>query len=440
MHRISHTIIRLGLIAGLALASVEIQAAPKSSQTVLLDRVLIVVDDSIITLNEVEARMKSARANLRRRNIAMPSDTVIRRQVMDAMILEQIQLGLAKRRGIQVSEPEVDQTLANIARQNRMSLQAFLAQTKKDGISADILRDDIRKQIIRRKLVENEIHRRIQVSESEVSSFLEEQNKRGVGAKYNLSHILIAVGDSASSNKRKQAAALAAEIRNKLLAGESFENLAITHSKGPNALKGGALGWREAGRLPDVFIQALDAISVGEVTAVIEGTNGYHILRLNNKTGGKAGAVVTQTRVRHILHKPSEIQSIEQAEKKLKRLRERILAGEKFDELARAHSDDPGSAAQGGNLGWMSPGQLVSEFEKAMAKLKPGEISQPVRTRFGVHLIQVVDRRSKDLGDERQRLTARQQIHDRKAEERQQQWMRELRDQAYVEVIPKDNH
>ena len=273
-----------------------------------------------------------------------------------------------------------------------------------------------------------------------MENFLSEQYKRGANVKYDLSHILIAVGDSASSAERKQAAILANEIRQKLLAGESFEKLAITHSKGPNALKGGALGWREAGRLPDSFIKALNSVSVGEVTAVLEGTNGYHILRLNNKSGGTTGAVVKQTQVRHILLKPSEIQTIDQATKKLKHLRERILAGEKFEVLARAHSEDPGSGSQGGSLGWMSPGQLVGEFEKAMARLKPGEISQPVRTRFGVHLIQVTDRRSKDVGGERQRLTARQQIHARKAEEKLQSWLRELRDQAYVEIIPQETN
>jgi peptidyl-prolyl cis-trans isomerase SurA len=440
LHQFSRTFLRLALAMGLALASVDTLAAAKPVRTQSLDRVLIVVDDSIITLNEVEARMRQARANLQRRNITMPPDAVIRRQVMDAMILEQIQLDLAKRRGIQATEPEVDRALANIARQNQMTLPAFLAKVKKDGISADALRDDVRKQLIRSKLVDNEINRQIHVSEGEVDNFLQEQNKRGADMKYDLSHIVVAVGESASSAERKRAAELAKQIREKLLAGESFEKLAITYSKGPNALKGGALGWREVGSLPDAFIKALESLTVGEITPVIESTNGYHILRLNNKSGGGADAVVTQTRVRHILLKPSEIQTIEQATSKLKRLRQRIVAGEKFEELARAYSEDNGSASQGGDLGWMSPGQLVGEFEQAMAHLKPGEVSQPVQTRFGVHLIQVVDRRSKDVGDEHQRLAARQQIHTRKADERLQQWLRELRDQAYVEVIPQETN
>lgn len=439
LHPFSRTFLHLALAMGLALASVDTPAASKPVRTQSLDRVLVVVDDSIITLNEVEARMRQARINLQRRNIAMPPDAVIRRQVMDAMILEQIQLDLAKRRGIQATEPEVDRALANIARQNQMTLPAFLAKVKKDGISADALRGDVRKQLIRSKLVDNEINRQIQVSEGEVDNFLQQQNKRGADRKYDLSHIVVAVGESASSAERKQAAELAKQIREKLLAGESFEKLAITYSKGPNALKGGALGWREVGSLPDVFIKALEPLAAGAITPVIESTNGYHILRLNDKSGGSADAVVTQARVRHILLKPSEIQTIEQATSKLKRLRQRIVAGEKFEELARAYSEDS-SASRGGDLGWMSPGQLVGEFERAMAQLKPGEVSQPVQTRFGVHLIQVVNRRSKDVGDERQRLAARQQIHARKAEERLQQWLRELRDQAYVEVIPQESN
>ena len=367
----------------------------------------------------------------------MPPDEVIRHQVIDGMILEQLQLDLAKKRGIEVSDSEIDAALQNVARQNGMSLSSFLAKVKKDGTSADRLRDDIRRQLTMQKLVDIEVNRQIQVSESEVDTFLGDENRRGKDVDYNLSHILIPVGESASSAERKKALQQATQVREKLLAGEPFEKLAVTYSKGPNALKGGALGWRESGRLPEVFVRALESIRPGEVTQVLESANGYHLLRLNAKRGGGASGIVTQTQVRHILLKPSANRDIAAATAELKRIRDRALAGEKFEDLARKYSEDS-SAKEGGNLGWMTPGQLVGEFEDAMNQLKPGEISQPVQTRFGVHLIQVVERRTKDIGDQQQRLNARQQIHQRKAEERMQQWLRELRDQAYVEIIPQE--
>jgi peptidyl-prolyl cis-trans isomerase SurA len=414
------------------------QGAPRAGGEELLDRVMIVVDNSVILQSEVEERVAAARTNLARRNIAMPPDTVIRRQVIDGMILEQLQLDLAKKRGVEVSETEIDGALQNIARQNGMSLPFFLQKVKKDGVSVDRLREDVRRQRQIQQLVELEVNRQIQVSESEVDTFLGDENRRGKDADYNLSHILIPVGESASSNERKQAADLAGQVREKLLAGEPFEKMAVTYSKGPNALKGGGLGWREAGRLPDVFIRALESIRPGEVTQVLESANGYHLLRLNAKRGGGSSGVVTQTRVRHILLKPAENRDITTATAELKRIRSRALSGEKFEDLAKKFSEDS-SAKEGGNLGWMIPGQLVNEFETAMNQLKPGEISQPVQTRFGVHLIQVVDRRSKDVGDQQQRLNARQQIHQRKAEERMQEWLRQLRDQAYVEIIPQES-
>jgi len=426
---------RAVLIAVVGALPLTAGAASSPSPVVPLDRIMVVVENSAIMQSEVEARMKLARKNLAQRNIALPPSEILERQVIEAMVMEQLQVDNAKRRGIQVSEAELNQAMAGIAQQNGMSASAFLAKLKKDGISQERFREDIRRQILIRQLVDREINREIQVSESEVDNFLAEQGQRGAAQDFNLSHILIAVGASASSEARKQAAALANEIRQKLLAGEPFEQMAIAYSKGPNALKGGGLGWREAGRLPDVFVQALETTRPGEITPVLESANGYHLLRLNGKRGGQASGMVTQSNVRHILLKPSEAQSLDSATSKLKRLRARALAGEKFDALARAHSEDVGSASQGGSLGWMNPGQLVPEFEKAMERLKPGEISQPVQTRFGVHLIQVQERRTRDLGDQRQRLTAKQQIHARKTEERTQQWQRELRDQAYVEII-----
>lgn len=421
------------LASCLLLAGQTVQAARQSP--VWLDRIAIVVNDDIITQSELEGRMQAARNNLRQQKIVLPPEAILKRQVTDALILEQLQLKYAKKIGIEITSAQIDTAINNVARKNKLSRSAFLARAKRDAIDIASLEYDFRRQLTIRELVNQVINRQIQVTEHEIDNFLTDRARQGLSQEFNLSHILISVAPGAPASTRRAAAKQANDVRKKIIAGTSFENLAIRHSKGPSALKGGALGWRKTGQLPDLFVNALKNKPKGTITAVLESPNGFHILRVNNSRGGASKTLIKQTRVRHILLKPTAIQSLKQARTTLVKLRRRIIAGEDFAVMAKKYSQDTGSAAQGGNLGWISPGQLVGEIEKAMNSLQPGKISQPVQSRFGVHLVQVIERRRQDVGKQRRRISVRQQIHARKAEEKLQEWLRELRSQAYVEVV-----
>lgn len=410
-----------------------VQAARQSPTW--LDQVSIIVNDDIIPRSELEQRMRTARDNLRQRKITLPPTAVLKRQVTDVLILEQLQLQYAKKLGVEIADTQVDSAIDNMARQNKLSRSRFLARAKRDKVDIGALRRDLRRQLIVRELVNRVVNRQIQVSEHEIDNFLADRARQGVSQEFNLSHILVSVPPGAPASARRAAARQANVIREKIVAGASFESLAITHSKGPNALKGGALGWRKAGQLPNLFVNALRKKSKGSITPVLESPNGFHILRVNDSRGDGLKTLVKQTLVRHILLKPTAIQSLEQARATMVKLRRRIVAGEDFAVLAKKYSNDTASAGQGGNLGWISPGQLVGEVERTMNALKPGAISQPIQSRFGIHLVQVVERRSQDVGNQRQRMAVRQQIHARKADEKLQTWLQELRSQAYVEVL-----
>jgi len=273
-----------------------------------------------------------------------------------------------------------------------------------------------------------------------VTEFIQsEERRRGVSStEYNLAHIVLMVPERASPEVIQQTRKRAEELRQKLLAGAEFSELAIGQSQGAEALQGGQLGWKKSGELPDLFLDALRTMEVGSISEVLRSPNGFHLLKLVDKRGDVKTDPIVQTHARHILLRPSEIQSPQEAQRKLAQMRERVLLGEDFATLARAHSEDPGSAASGGDLGWVSPGQMVPEFQKAMDALKIGEISQPVQSSFGWHLIQVLERRDRDVSQERLRAAARQQIHARKANERFEQWLRQLRDEAYVEIFLED--
>jgi peptidyl-prolyl cis-trans isomerase SurA len=404
-----------------------------------LDRILAVVNDDIITESEMNTRLAQTKRQLAAEKIKVPPDALLRKQLLERMVLERLQLQLAERAGIRVSEAEVDRALESIARSNKLSPAEFQKTLGREGIDPAAHRNLIRMQVTIRQLLEREIANRITVTESEVANFLENHEGRaGLNVEYNLSHIFIAIPEAASPEAIQTAKQRAEDVRRQLRQGGNFEQLAVAHSQGPDALHGGNLGWKKAGQLPELFLAILKELPTGAVSEAVRGPNGFHLLRLNDKRGDVRTAPVTQTRVRHILTRPSEIQSLEEARLKLEQLKNRIEHGEDFAALARAHSEDTASAASGGDLGWVNPGQLVPEFEKTMNALKPGQISTPVRSPFGMHLIQVQERRTHDISQERLQAAARQQIHARKADERYEQWMRQLRDEAFVEYFLED--
>ena len=401
-----------------------------------IDRILVIVNDDVITDTELANRLLETKKQLVLEKIKTPPDNILRKQLLDRMVLERLQLQLAVQIGIRVGESEVDQAIETIARRNNLSVENFRKALVKSGMDVAAFRAQTRDQLTIQQLLEREINNRVNVTDSELSHFLENpQSRADMDVTYNLSHILIGIPESASPEAIQAAKKRAEDTLRQLKAGADFEQIAVSYSQGADALKGGGLGWKKPGELPELFLGALKGMSPGDISETLRSPNGFHILKLNDKRGAAQAEAVTQTHVRHILLRTSEIQSLEDARQKLLHLRERVENGDDFAALARAHSEDTGSAASGGDLGWVNPGMMVPEFEKAMNALKPNQLSQPVRTSFGLHLIQVLGRRSHDITQERLEAAARQQIHARKADERYEQWARQLRDEAFVEYL-----
>jgi peptidyl-prolyl cis-trans isomerase SurA len=421
------------LLVALPASGVLATSNPVPTAVVDLDRIVAVVNNDVITANELELRLTETKQQLSAQRIQLPPEDVLRRQLLERMIVEQIQLQLAVQSGVRVTDDDVEKAIQAIASRNKLTVDKVYDAVRQQGIDRASYREQVRNQITIQQLVEREIYSRTTVSDSEIDAFLE-NTRTSQDTEYDLSHIFLAIPESATPEQIQAVKARADDVRQQITRGEDFARAAVTHSQGPDALKGGAIGWKSAGQLPELFVGALNQLKPDEVSEVLKGPNGFHILRLNDRRGGGGGEAVQQTRVRHILLKPSEIVSRNDARANLRRLRERIAQGEDFAELARSHSEDPVSASQGGDLGWISPGQTVPEFERAMQALAPGALSEPVESSFGVHLIQVLERRQAVSGD-RARLTARTQIHARKADDRYEQWVRRLRDEAYVEYL-----
>lgn len=415
------------------LLSTPLLAATAKTVADPIDRILIVVNDEVVTAREVELRVNTVRARLTAQKVNLPPDHVLRRQVMERMVVERLQQQIARQLGLTVSDERLERAINQIAEQNKKTPEALRRESEKEPGGYRAFREELRTQLMIQQLVDREVNNRVSVSEAEVENFLAGQGGRDSGLEYNLSHILIAVPEAASPEVIQKAKRKADELSNELKNGADFGQLAIAHSQGQNALEGGGLGWKHAGQLPDLFVNALRTLQPGTVSEVLRSPSGFHLLRLNARRGGDEALQVTQSRTRHILIKSSELISPSEALRRAEQLRERIAQGADFAEIARAHSEDIGSAASGGNLGWVNPGQTVPEFEKAMNALKPGELSAPIRSPFGIHIIQVLERRDRDMSQERAQANARNQIHSRKADERYEQWLRQLRDEAFVE-------
>lgn len=398
-----------------------------------IDRILIVVNDEIVTAREVETRLSTVRTRLSAQKVSLPPDNILRRQVMERMVVERLQLQAARQAGLSVSDERLERAIRQIAEQNRKSPEDLRRESDKEPGGYRTFREELRAQLLIQQLTEREINNRISVSEADVENFLAGQSGQDSGAEYNIAHILIALPESASPEAIALARKKAEDVLAELKKGVDFGQLAVAHSQGQNALEGGGLGWKHAGQLPDLFVNALRTMPPGTYSGVLRSPNGFHLLRLIARRGGAEPLRVSQTRARHILIKTSELVPLGEALRRAEQLRERLAQGADFSEMAHAHSEDIGSAANGGALGWLSPGQTVPEFEKAMSGLKPGELSLPVRSPYGVHLIEVLERREHDMSQERDLTNARNQIHSRKADERYEQWLRQLRDEAFVE-------
>ncbi len=393
------------------------------------------VDKEVVTLSELRERVAETERQLRREGVPLPEPGILERQVLERLVLLKAQLQLARDSGIRVDQVQVDRALERIAENNKLALPEFRQALERDGIAFERFRDEVRDQIILTRLREREVDDKIQVSESEIDLYLEERgNAPDEGVEYHIAHVLVRVPEQASPDRVEASRARAEKVRADALAGGDFAKLAAGYSDGPDALKGGDMGWRERDRLPELFTEAVKSLAPGEVSEVLRSPAGFHVLKLLDRRGaGGKGAPVTQTHARHILVRTNEAVSEADARQRLGVLRERIVAGADFAELARLNSQD-GSAALGGDLNWIHPGDTVPEFERAMDALAPGELSEPVKTPFGWHLIQVLERRKADMSVERRRLEARMALRARKSDESYEEWLRQLRDQTFIEL------
>jgi len=420
----------------IALLTFLVATSAAAQNVALLDRIVAVVNKEVVALSELNETIATAERQLRRSGTLPPSREVLERQMLEKLILDKAQLQLARERGIRVDEVQLDRAVQRVAENNKMTLAAFRKALESDGVPFDAFREDLRTQIVLSRLREREVDDKIQVSDTEIDLFLEEMKTRpGEGAEYNLAHILVRVPEQASPERIEQARAKAAKALAEARAGEDFGRLAAAYSDGPEATRGGAIGWRAHERLPELFSSALAKMNAGDTSEVLRSPAGFHLLKLVERRGvAAANAPVAQTRLRHILIRTSETVSEAEARRRLADLRSRIVSGgADFAEMARVHSDDA-TAGRGGELDWVYPGDTVPDFERAYQELKVGEVSQPVRTPFGYHLIQVLERRSADMSPERRRLQARMALRERKSEEAYQEWLRQLRDQIYVEL------
>ncbi len=422
------------LICGFALA-LQAQAQPVR----MVDRIVAVVNKEVVTASELRERVELAARELARQRTPLPERALLERQVLERLIIDKAQLQLAAEGGVRVDELQLDRSIDRIAESNKLTLAAFRKALENDGVSMARFRDEVRQQIVMQRLREREVDDRIEVSETEIDLYLEEQKLgRGERAEYNFAHVLVRLPDQASPERIEQARARAEKVLAEARAGADFAALAASYSDAGDALQGGQMGWRASERLPDLFAGALRTLKAGEATEVLRSPAGFHVLKLVERRGAGADQVMAQTHLRHILVKTSEVVSEADARRRLADLRERIVTGgADFAALARLHSADA-SAARGGDLGWVFPGDTVPDFERAMDALKPGEVSQPTKSPFGWHLIQVLERRTGSLPPERQRLIARQALRERKSEEAYQEWLRQLRDRTYVEIRLED--
>lgn len=400
-----------------------------------IDKVLVVVNDDVITESEFQQTLVRIKSDLRARGGDLPPENEIRQRVLDRMILQEIQLQLAERAGIQVSEAELDDTMQGIADRNQLTLDQLRAAMEQEGMDYELLRENIRSQMITQRLAERQVARDVVVTDEEVEAFLSQPRaeRSGERTRYNISHILFTVSESDSEERIQQVRDQALEVHRRIINGMEFEQAAMTYSQADDAMDGGRVGWRAPSQLPELFLDALNSTAKGEVTEVLRSPNGFHILKLNDAEGS-APEQVTQHKVRHILLRTDEFTSPQEAAQRLEQIRERIVNGEDFSELALAHSDDTVSSVEGGELGWLSPGDVVRPFEQAVEGLEVGEVSQPVRTPYGVHIIQLMDTRTATPSD-MDRSIARRQLRAIKTEEKMQEWQDRLRDQAYVRIV-----
>ena len=419
-------------VAATAAMAQPSRTAPVRAQ--LVDRVVAVVNDEAITQFELDDAKKVVLEQLKKQKVSLPPNDVLDKQVLERLITERSLLQYAKENGIKVDDTQVERTIQRIADDNKMSVDDVRKALALDQVSYARYREDIRNEITVQRIREREVDSHITVSDAEVDIYLASlKAQAGSDAEYRVAHILVVVPEQATPDQIEVRRRRAEEALRNIKSGTDFGQVAATFSDAPDALSGGNIGWRSGARLPTIFTDAVRKMNVGDVSPVMRSAAGFHIVKLLEKRTRNDTSVVEQTHARHILVKVNEITSEADAKAKIERLKDRLDTGAKFEDLAKLNSEDL-SAAKGGDLGWLNPGDTVPPFEEAMNKLQLKQVSGPVRTSFGWHLIEVLERRKQDVTADRERMQAQIAIRQRKADEAFEDWVRQTRDRAYVEV------
>jgi peptidyl-prolyl cis-trans isomerase SurA len=417
-------------IAGLAIVLAANSSA--NAATEILDQVVAIVDDDIIMASELRQRMAVVTKSLESRGVDMPPEDALVRETLDRLILENIQMQIATRVGVRISDAQLTAAVSRIAGKNRMSIEEFRARLESDGQSYTEMRNDIRREMILQRVQSGNVNQMVQISQQEIDNFLAtDEGQQLTQPEFRIVHALLPLSPDADEASVTSAKSYSDKMLARVRAGEPFD-VVIASSKGPYTFSGGDLGWRKAGDLPSLFADIAPTLAIGEAAEPIRSDSGFHLVYLQDMKGGVQMA--SQTEVRHILVKPSEIMTDEQARQLTANLRARIIAGEEFGDLAKEYSEDIGTAQEGGHLGWSSPGQMVPEFEKTMAETEIGTVSEPVHSQFGWHILEVTGRRDKDMTELAIRSKANEYLHGRKYQEELDAWLRKIRDEAFVDI------
>jgi len=430
---------KLGLSLWIALA--QLLCLPAHAQTrdigvhgELLDRIAAIVNDGLVLKSELDAQMDSVTKRLTEQKVELPSQSVLRQQVLDRLILQEIETQQAKRVGLTVSDEQLNSALQEIAARNKIPFDQLPTALAAQGVDYKLYRDSMRKELTLNTLRQRDVIARITVTPHELEQYLARQESAAANDEFNVSHILLSLPAAATPQQLAEISQKAQDLVARANKGEDFGQLAIANSNSQTALDGGQLGWRKGSQLPQFILDLVTKMKPGEISAAVRTPSGFHIVKLNERRGGEAQVIVNQIHLRHILMKTNELDDDETVRQKLSKLRERILAGEDFAGIASTTSQDPGSQPDGGDLGWSGPGTFVPEFDKAIADLKPNEISQPFKTRYGWHIVQMLGTRTYDSTDDVKRQKAFAAIRESKADEETELWLRRLRDEAFVEI------
>jgi peptidyl-prolyl cis-trans isomerase SurA len=423
------------LLIALLPATLLAQTRELSADGVLLDRIAAIVNDGVVLTSELDEQTEEVIVRLRQQNTELPPRNVLRQQILERLVVEEIQMQRADRLGIQVSDEMLNGALADVADRNNISFADLPRELERQGVDYRTYRDEIRKQLTLQLLRQRDVIGRINISPRELDqAMVRQQNAPDLNSEYNVSHILVSVPVTATPEQIQAREARAKEVFDKAKAGQDFAQLAVTYSESTTNIEGGSLGWRKGSQLPSIVGDLIAKMQPGEVSDPIRTPSGFHLFRLNEVRGGTQQTVVSQVHARHILLRTSELEDDQTVQQKLATIRQRILeGGEDFGAIAAVTSQDPGSGAQGGDLGWAGPGTFVPEFEQQLDTLKENEISEPFKTQFGWHIIQLLGRRVHDATQDKIRQQVFAQLRESKAEEETELWLRRLRDEAFVD-------